>query len=263
MDADPRIDRTKPHSARVWNHLLGGEDNYPVDREAGDALLRMFPDFAQVARLQREFLRRAVTYLVTEAGIRQFLDIGAGLPTADNTHEVAQRIAPESRIVYVDNDPLVLVHARALLSGSPEGRTDYVEADVREPGTVLAAAAKTLDFARPIGLVMLSIAGQVPDYGLATDLVRRYVAALPPGSHLALSDGVDVNPALVEAVSFYNERAAFPYTLRSPEQLAGYFEGLELVEPGVVSTPLWRRPSGAAQPPATTVNAVCGVGRKP
>ncbi|WP_433443858.1 SAM-dependent methyltransferase [Nonomuraea sp. CA-141351] len=260
MDADPRIDHTKPHSARVWNYLLGGEDNYAVDREAGDNLLRMFPDFAQVARLQREFLKRAVTYLVTEAGIRQFLDIGAGLPTADNTHEVAQRIAPESRVVYVDNDPLVLVHARALLAGSPEGMTDYVDADVRDPGTIIAGAAKTLDFAEPIGLMMLSIAGQVPDPGLAADLVRRYVAALPPGSHLALSDGVNVNPRLVEAVSVYNERAAFPYTLRSPEQLAGYFEGLELVEPGVVSTPLWRPPPGSQQQPL--INAVCGVGRK-
>ncbi|MFI7128138.1 SAM-dependent methyltransferase [Nonomuraea sp. NPDC050153] len=262
MDADPRIDRTKPHSARVWNYLLGGTDNYDVDREAGENLLRAFPDFAQVATLQREFLRRAVTYLVTEAGIRQFLDIGSGLPTADNTHEVAQRLAPESRVVYVDNDPLVLVHARALLTGTPEGRTGYVDADVRDPGTILAAAAETLDFSRPIGLMMLSIAGQVPDDGLASGLVRQYVAALPPGSHLALSDGVNANPSLVEAVSAYNERAAFPYTLRSPDRLAGYFEGLELVAPGVVSTPLWRPPAGAPHQPAV-VNAVCGVGRKP
>ncbi|TMR21987.1 SAM-dependent methyltransferase [Nonomuraea turkmeniaca] len=262
MDADPIIDRTKPHSARVWDYLLGGKDNYAVDREAGDNLLRMFPDFAQVARLQREFLRRAVTYLVAEAGIRQFLDIGTGLPTADNTHEVAQRIAPESRIVYVDNDPLVLVHARALLTSRPEGVTDYIDADVRDPATILEGAAKTLDFSRPIGLMMLSIAGQVPDSDLAADLVRQYVAALPSGSHLALSDGVNVNPALVAAVSFYNERAAFPYTLRSPEQLADYFEGLELVEPGVVSTPLWRPPPGEQQPPSAVISAVCGIGRK-
>ncbi|MGW0200011.1 SAM-dependent methyltransferase [Nonomuraea sp. NPDC003201] len=262
MDADPRIDRTKPHSARVWNYLLGGQDNYDVDREAGDTLLRVFPDFAQVATLQREFLRRAVTYLVAEAGIRQFLDIGSGLPTADNTHEVAQRLAPESRVVYVDNDPLVLAHARALLAGTPEGRTAYVEADVRDPGTILAAAAETLDFSRPIGLMMLSIAGQIPDDDLAADLVRRYVAALPPGSHLALSDGADVNPSLVAAVSSYNERAAFPYTLRSPERLAVHFAGLELVDPGVVSTPLWRPPAGAPPQPAV-INAICGMGRKP
>ncbi|MFC5823430.1 SAM-dependent methyltransferase [Nonomuraea insulae] len=260
MDADPRIDRTKPHSARVWNHLLGGTDNYPVDREAGDNLLRMFPDFAQVARLQREFLHRAVTYLVTKVGITQFLDIGAGLPTADNTHEVAQRLAPEARVVYVDNDPLVLLHARSLLTGTEQGRTDYIDADVREPDAILESAARTLDLSRPVGLVMLSIAGQVPDHDLAAGLVRRYIAALPSGSHLALSDGVNVNPALMEAVNAYNQRAAFPYTLRSPGQLAGYFEGLELVPPGVVSTPLWRPVPG---PLPDKVNAVCGVGRKP
>ncbi|MEV4073344.1 SAM-dependent methyltransferase [Nonomuraea fuscirosea] len=261
MDADPRIDHTKPHSARVWNYLLGGSDNFPADREAGDGLLRMFPDFAQVAGLQREFLRRAVTYLVAEAGIRQFLDLGSGLPTADNTHEVAQRLAPECRVVYVDNDPLVLPHARALLSGTPEGTTDYIEADVRDVDAVLGQAAATLDLSRPVGLMMLSIVGQVPGTGPATDLVRRYVAAPAPGSHLALSDGVNVNPALVEAVSAYNARAAFPYTLRTPGQLAGLFDGLDLVPPGVMSTPLWRPPPGQDPPPA--VNAVCGLARKP
>ncbi|MBF8192577.1 SAM-dependent methyltransferase [Nonomuraea sp. K274] len=263
MDAEPRIDHTKPHSARVWDYVLGGKDNYAVDREAGDNLLRMFPDFAQVARLQREFLHRAVTYLVAEVGIRQFLDIGTGLPTANNTHEVAQRLAPECRVVYVDNDPLVLAHARALLAGRPEGMTDYIDADVRDPATILEGAARTLDFSQPIGLMMLSIVGQVPDSGLAADLVRRYVAALPSGSHLALSDGVNVNPALVEAVTFYNQGAAFPYTLRSPEQVGHYFEGLDLVEPGVVSTPLWRPRAGTEQPPSAVISAVCGVGRKP
>ncbi|MFD0475567.1 SAM-dependent methyltransferase [Nonomuraea thailandensis] len=228
----PRIDETRPHSARVWNYLLGGTDNYAVDREAGDALLRMFPDFAQVARLQRAFLRRVVGFLVTEMGVRQFLDVGAGLPTADNTHEVAQRLAPESRVVYVDNDPLVLVHARSLLRGSAAGVTDYLDADVRDPDAIVAGAGRTLDFSRPIGLIMLSIAGQVPSYDVASGLVRRFVAALPPGSFLALSDGVAVNPALVEAVTAYNQRAAFPYTLRSPGEVAGFFEGLELVPPG-------------------------------
>ncbi|NJP92978.1 SAM-dependent methyltransferase [Nonomuraea sp. FMUSA5-5] len=257
MDGEPRIDRTRPHSARVWNYLLGGTDNFPVDRQAGDELLRTFPEFAQVARLQRDFLRRVVGYLVTEAGIRQFLDLGSGLPTADNTHEVAQRLAPESRVVYVDNDPLVLVHARSLLSGSAEGATDYLQADVRDPEGVLAGAARTLDFSRPVALIMLSIAGQVPDYGVAAGLVRRFVAALPVGGALALSDGVSVNPALVEAVDAYNRRAAFPYTLRTPEQVAGFFEGLELVPPGVVPTPSWR-----AQPPSGVVSAACGVGLK-
>ncbi|GAA2864340.1 SAM-dependent methyltransferase [Nonomuraea rubra] len=260
MDHNPQIDETRPHSARVWNYLLGGTDNYAADREAGENLLRMFPDFAQVARLQREFLRRVVGFLVTEMGIRQFLDVGAGLPTADNTHEVAQRLAPESRVVYVDNDPLVLVHARSLLSGSAAGVTDYLDADVRDPEAIVAGAGRTLDFSRPIGLIMLSIAGQVPSYDAAADVVRRFVAALPAGSFLALSDGVEVNPALVEAVAFYNQRAAFPYTLRSPGEVAGFFEGLELVPPGVVSTPLWR--PGPPQPVPGVVSAMCGVARK-
>nr|SBO96961.1 hypothetical protein BN4615_P6477 [Nonomuraea gerenzanensis] len=244
----------------MWNYLLGGTDNYPVDRAAGDELLRMFPDFAQVARLQREFLKRVVTFLVTDMGIRQFLDLGAGLPTADNTHEVAQRLAPESRVVYVDNDPLVLVHARSLLSGSAEGETDYLDADVRDPDAIVAGAGRTLDFSRPIALIMLSIAGQVPAYDVALGLVRRFVAALPPGSFLALSDGVTANPALVEAVAAYNQRAAFPYTLRAPEEVARFFEGLEPVPPGVVPTPLWR--PGPPQPASGVVSAVCGVGRK-
>lgn len=264
MSADDpmaRIDTSKPHSARVWDYLLGGKDNYAADQEAGETLLRVFPDFAQVARLQREFLKRAVTYLVAEAGVRQFLDIGTGLPTADNTHEVAQRLAPESRVVYVDNDPLVLVHARALLTSVPAGATDYIDADVRDPDTILSRAAKTLDFSRPIGLMMLSITGQVPDDDLIGDLVRGYVDALPPGSHLALSDGVNVNPNLVAAVDSYNARAAFPYTLRSPERLARFFDGLELVEPGVVATPDWRPPPGP-RAVVDVVNAVCGIGRK-
>ncbi|GAA2211664.1 SAM-dependent methyltransferase [Nonomuraea monospora] len=260
MDQTPRIDETKPHSARVWNYLLGGTDNYPVDREAGENLLRAFPDFAQVARLQRDFLKRVVSFLVTEMGIRQFLDVGAGLPTADNTHEVAQRLAPESRVVYVDNDPLVLVHARSLLSGSEPGATDYLDADVRDPDVIVAGAGRTLDFSRPVGLIMLSIAGQVPEYDVAAGLVRRFVEALPSGSLLVLSDGVNANPALVEAVNAYNRQAAFPYTLRAPEEVAGFFEGLELVPPGVVPTPLWR--PGPPQASSGVVSAVCAVGRK-
>lgn len=262
MDAEPRIDDTRPHSARVWNYLLGGAENYPVDRAAGDHLLRTFPDFARVAGIQREFLRRAVSHLVTEAGVRQFLDIGAGLPAADNTHEVARRLASGCRVVYVDNDPLVLAHARTLLAGSAPGETAYLHADVRDPAAILDGAAATLDLSEPVGLIMLSIAGQVPRHDVAAGLVRRYVAALPSGSHLVLSDGVDANPALVEAVTFYNERAAFPYTLRSPDQVAGFFDGLDLVPPGVVPTPSWR-PAGPQPAASDVVSAVCGVGRKP
>lgn len=163
----------------MWNYLLGGKDNYSVDHQMGDMILTAFPDFAAIARLQRAFLARAVRFLTAEAGIRQFLDIGTGLPTADNTHEVAQRVAPDSRIVYVDNDPLVLTHARALLTSTPEGACAYIDADVRDADTILAEAAKTLDFSRPVGLTMLGIMGQLPDEDDPWALVDRLVAALP------------------------------------------------------------------------------------
>ena len=159
----PRLDTSSAHSARVWNYLLGGKDNFAADREVGDMILQMFPGIAHIARLQRRFLGRAVRYLAGEAGIRQFLDIGTGLPTADNTHQIAQQLAPESRIVYVDNDPLVLVHARALLTSAPGGMTSYIEADVRDTEEILGEAAGTLDFSQPIALMMLGIMGQLPD----------------------------------------------------------------------------------------------------
>ncbi|HXL20521.1 MAG TPA: SAM-dependent methyltransferase, partial [Streptosporangiaceae bacterium] len=143
------IDTTVSHSARVWNYWLGGKDHYPVDREVGDRVAEMYPDIVLLARAARAFLTRAVQYLAGEAGIRQFLDVGTGLPTVNNTHQVAQSIAPESRVVYADNDPLVLAHARALLTSSPEGATDYVDADLRNPGKILHEAARTLDFSKP------------------------------------------------------------------------------------------------------------------
>nr|WP_241564905.1 SAM-dependent methyltransferase [Nonomuraea polychroma] len=258
-----RVDTTVPHSARVWDFLLGGKDHFQVDREAGQTLLRLFPDFAMVARLQREFLIRAVRYLVKEAGIRQFLDIGTGLPTANNTHEVAQGLAPESRVVYVDNDPIVLAHARALLTSTSEGATDYIDADVRRPDLILGQAARTLDFSRPIALMMLSIAGQLTDDDDPQGIVDRLVEPLAAGSYLVLSDGTNTNPALIEAVSAYNKSAANTYQLRSPERIAGFFAGLELVEPGVVSTPEWRPEPDRWDDPATVVSAVCGVARKP
>ncbi|MFE0156289.1 SAM-dependent methyltransferase [Nonomuraea sp. NPDC059007] len=258
-----RVDTTVPHSARVWDFLLGGKNNFAVDREVGQILLATFPDFAMVARLQREFLIRAVTYLVSEAGIRQFLDIGTGLPTADNTHEVAQRLAPESRIVYVDNDPIVLVHARALLTSTPSGATDYLDADVRHPEMILDGAAKTLDFTKPIAVMMLSIAGQVTDDAGPKTLIDQLMQPLVPGSCLALSDGTNTNPALVQAVNGYNRTAANTYQLRSPGQIAKFFTGLELVDPGVVPTPQWRPAPDRWEEASTVVSAVCGVARKP
>jgi O-methyltransferase involved in polyketide biosynthesis len=205
------------------------------------------------------------SYLAGEVGIRQFLDIGTGLPTADNTHEVAQRVAPQSRIVYVDNDPLVLVHARALLTSSPEGATDYIDADVHDPDTILAEASRTLDFSQPVALMMLGILGHVTDYDEARSIVNRLVAALPSGSHLVLNDGTNVirREARDEATQV-TIQAGTPYIPRTPEQIAGFFDGLELVELGVVSTTRWQRPgAGVAADVPDEVDVFCGVARKP
>ena len=262
----PEIDTTVPHSARVWNYWLGGKDNYPVDRAAGDQFREAFPGVVDVARASRAFLTRAVGYLADEAGIRQFLDVGTGLPTANNTHEVAQRVAPDARIVYVDNDPLVLVHARALLTSTPEGVTDYVDADLYHPDTILEAAARTLDFSRPVALMLMGILGHVGDYDEARSIVRRLLGPMPSGSYLALDDGTDVvdKAAVEEAQGAYNESGAIPYHPRSPEQIAGFFEGLELVEPGVVSVPRWRPdPATSRGGLPAELDAFGGVGRKP
>lgn len=262
---DPLADRLqldRPHSARVWNFLLGGKDNYAADREAGEMIVQMFPDIALLARLQRRFLVRAVRYLTEEAGIRQFLDIGTGLPTVDNTHEVAQRIAPESRIVYVDNDLLVLVHAQALLTSTPEGACAYLEADVRDPEHILEVAAKTLDFSQPIALTMLGILGQIPDSDEPEAVVSRFLEALPPGSYLALSDGTDTNAALNQAISVYNANSASSYHLRGPERIEAFFTGLEVIEPGIVPTSQWHpEPVDVGRDPSD-VDAICGIGRK-
>jgi O-methyltransferase involved in polyketide biosynthesis len=255
-----------PHSARVWNYWLGGKDNFPADRAVGDQFREAFPGVVDVARASREFLARAVRYLAGEAGIRQFLDIGTGLPTANNTHEVAQRVAPESRVVYVDNDPIVLAHARALLTSTPEGRTAYVDADLYEPDKILEAAAATLDFDRPVALMLLGIMGHIGDYDEARSIVRRLLDALPSGSYLALDDGTDVidKSAVEEAQGAYNQSGAVPYHPRSPEEIAGFFDGLELVEPGVVSCPRWRPdPADVSGGLPAELDAFGGVGRKP
>ncbi len=256
----PKLDTTVPHSARIWNYWLGGKDNFPVDREAGDQYKKVFPGIVDIARTDRQFLGRAVRYLAGEAGVRQFLDIGTGLPTADNTHEVAQRVAPESHIVYVDNDPLVLGHARALLTSMPEGATHYIDADMRDPDAILDRATELLDFSRPIALMLIGVLGHVTDDDEAQAIVRRLMDALPSGSYLALNDGTDGDEAFNEAQRAYNESGAVPYKLRSPEQIARFFEGLELVEPGVVRCNRWRPdPSD----PSVDVEAYGGVGRRP
>jgi len=262
--AGTAIDTRVAHSARVWNYWLGGKDNYKVDRELAAELAETFPGIRDQARQVRQFLFRAVRYLVAEVGIRQFLDIGTGLPTANNTHEIAQGIAPQARIVYVDNDPLVLVHARALLTSHPGGATDYVEADVRNPDKILREAARTLDFTQPIGLIMLGILGWIPDSDNPQAIVSRLLDSLPSGSYLVISDGADTDPAQVEAVRAFNQNpdSASSYHLRSPEQIARFFDGLELVEPGVVSTSQWR-PESTRWGEVVEVPECSGVGRKP
>ncbi|NEA66981.1 SAM-dependent methyltransferase [Streptomyces sp. SID12488] len=257
-----KIDTTVPHSARIWNYWLGGRDNYPVDHEAGDAFREIFPGITDLAGDSRAFLGRTVRQLAGDAGIRQFLDIGTGLPTADNTHEIAQRVTPDARIVYVDNDPLVLTHAEALLTSSPEGVTDYVDADLHDPDAVLREAARTLDLGRPVALTLMQVSGHIADYDEARAIVRALMDALPPGSFLAFNDSVDTNKANAEATRLYNESGAAPYCLRSPRQLAGFFEGLELLAPGVVPITDWRPDPGTAAATGEVI-ALGGVARKP
>ncbi|MEU8801355.1 SAM-dependent methyltransferase [Spirillospora sp. NPDC048819] len=244
MAGNPEIDTTVPHSARVWNYLLGGKDNYEVDQRAAEQFRAMFPQIADIALADRAFLGRSVRYLAGEAGIRQFLDIGTGLPTMDNTHEVAQRVAPDSRIVYVDNDPLVLTHARALLRGSPEGACDYIHADLREPDGILEQAAATLDFGRPVAIMLLGIMHFVHDDGEARSLLGRLMDAVPSGSHLAIThatlDFDEGATAQAEAQEDWNEKSANPMVPRARDGIVRFFDGLELLEPGVVSMSRWR-----------------------
>ncbi len=254
------MDPTVPHSARVWNYWMGGKDNYPADRAAGEEYRRIYPTIAGEARQGRAFLQRAVTFLARDAGMRQFLDVGTGMPTANNTHEVAQSVAPESSIVYVDNDPLVLAHATALLTSSPEGFTDYVHADLHEPDTVLDEARQRLDFTHPVALMLMGVMGHVPDPD-AHRIVRHLVAALPSGSYLALYDGSTTDPDFVAAQDEYNATAPLPYHLRDPDDIAAYFDGLELQDPGVVAPPHWR-PTTIEVGDVPTTNGRAGIAHK-
>jgi S-adenosyl methyltransferase len=257
------IDTTIPHSARVWNYWLGGKDNYQVDRDAGDDFAAKCPEIIPLATHSRKFLVRAVRYMVEEAGIRQFLDIGTGLPTMENTHEVAQRAAPECRVVYVDNDPMVLAHARALLvNTTPEGVTAYVAADMHEPEQIVADARNILNFYEPIGVLFMGVLGHIADYGEARAVVATVMGAIPSGSHLTLWDGTDTSEDLVRANAEYAETGGVPYIPRSPEQIDGYFEGLEKVEPGLVPVSQWR-PEVTGDAAAVEVAGYGAVARKP
>ena len=256
------IDSSIPHSARIWNYWLGGKDNYAIDRATGDRYCEIFPGIVDIARAARTFHTRAVRHLAEDHQIRQFLDIGTGLPTADNTHEVAQRVAPECRIVYVDNDPLVLAHANALLTSTPPGVTDYIEADVRDPETILNAAAETLDLTQPVALMLMGIMGHINDDTLAYSVVAELMSRLPSGSFLVLRDATNTDTTFSEAQQLYNQTGAIPYRLRSPQQVAGFFDDLELIEPGIV-TPLEWRPDEIPADPLPRIDMACGVGHKP
>lgn len=252
------------HSARIWNYWLGGKDNYLIDQQVGEQILSFVPELVRSARADRQFLARAVQFLVSEAGIRQFLDIGTGLPTVDNTHEVAQRLDPTCRIAYVDNDPLVLTHAHALLTSTPEGATSYIDADVHDPEKILQMAARTLDFSQPVAITMLGIVNFVLDTDEAQAVVHRLLDGLPSGSYLAVSHPtteVDAE-AMTEAVRFWNGQGSAPMTLRTRAEILRFFDRVELIEPGVVSCSRWR-PDAVSRGEIVDVTHFCGVGKKP
>jgi hypothetical protein len=258
------IDTSVPHIARVYDYWLGGKDNFTADREAAEKVIASFPDIRVSVRAQRAFLGRAVEYLVTEAGIRQFLDIGTGLPAADNTHEVAQRAAPESRVVYVDNDPAVLAHARALLTGSTDGATAYLDADLRNTGTILREAAHLLDFGKPVAVMLLGVLHCIPDQDDPAAIVARLMAAVPPGSYLVVSHPAkDITAGQMgKATRDYNELARDPVTMRTHAEVCRFFDGLDLVEPGVVQLHRWRPDAGNPGTDRDLAN-YGGIGRKP
>jgi hypothetical protein len=257
------FDTTVAHPARVYDYWLGGKDNFAADRAAAEQVLAAAPGLRMRVRANRAFLARVIRFLAGEAEIRQFLDIGTGIPSANNTHEVAQAVAPSARIVYVDNDPIVLTHARALLTSTPEGATDYLQADLREPEKILARAAHTLDFERPVAVVLLGILHLIQDREDPWGLVARLMAAVPSGSYLAISHpAIEIHPGQQEAQKRYNERVSTPQTLRDRGDVARFFEGLEMVEPGLVQVHQWRPGEGDFAPEGMAT-AHGGVARKP
>ena len=238
-----------PHSARMYDYFLGGKDNFPADREAAEQFLKIFPETRVVARQNRAFLQRAVRFLTAEAGIRQFLDIGTGIPTSPNLHEVAQSVAPECRVVYVDNDPIVLAHARALLTGTPEGRTAYLDADLRDPAKILESAElrDTLDLSRPVAFSLIAILHFLQDSEDPYGIVRTYLDALPSGSYLVITHGSApvVSEETEKGADVYNKRG-INIRPRTPAEIERFFDGLEFVEPGLRPIHQWR-PEGTAE----------------
>jgi len=256
------VDTSVPHIARIYDFWLGGKDNFEVDRAAGKRAAEANPALYEGVRGNRAFLARSVRYLAGEAGVTQFLDLGTGIPAANNTHEVAHAVAPGSHVVYVDNDPIVLAHARALLTGV-DGETAYLDADIRDIGKVLEAAARTLDFSRPVGVMMIAVLHCLTDEDDPWGVVREVMRAVPPGSYLALTHpGNDFHPEAADAMlAKLNPMMPQKITFRSREQVLRFFDGLELVEPGLIRAPEWRPDS-----PDDTANPAemwAGVARKP
>jgi hypothetical protein len=260
----PELDTRHAHSARVYNYWLGGTDNFAADREAAEQAIAANPGIVTDVRANRAFLVRVVRYLAAECGVRQFLDIGSGLPTQSNTHQVAQAVAPDARIVYADNDPIVLSHARTLLSSTPAGACDYVEADLRDPAAILRAASATLDFGEPVALMLLIILHLIPDSDDPYGIVARLAGAMPAGSYLVFGHPAsDIRAAeMAEMTKRVNQRMSGPAaTMRDRAAITRFFDGLELLEPGVVQPQQWRPEPGDPGPPQVT--AWCGVARKP
>jgi hypothetical protein len=259
----PAFDTSVAHIARVYDYWLGGKDNYAADRAVGDQVKQAYPNIAHSVQANRAFLARAVSYLVGEAGIRQFLDIGTGIPTSNNTHEVAQSVASDCRVVYVDNDPVVLLHARALLASDPAGATDYIDADLRNPEQILADAARLLDFGQPVALMIMAVLQHLDDEDDPYKVVATLLSRLPSGSYLALSHPAkDINAeAMAKMADSLNQTMAEKVTFRDRAGVARFFDGLELAEPGMVQASKWRPTSEAEA--ASPAALWAGVARKP
>jgi SAM-dependent methyltransferase len=266
-DMPPEIDTSKPHPARVYDYMLGGKNHFAADREAAEKGLAAFPTTRTAVRENRAFLGRAARYLAAEAGIRQFLDIGTGLPTSNNVHEIAQAIAPSCKVVYTDNDPMVLAHARALLVGSPEGRTAYIQADLRDPAAILShqVTRDVLDFSQPIALMLVAVLHFIRDEDKPAEIVETLLDALPSGSYLAASHATaEHNPAEAAAVLHAYRESGIPFQFRDSDEFARIaFSGLELVPPGVVLVSEWRPGDTGPRPLPSEVSCYGGVARKP
>jgi hypothetical protein len=264
QDPAAEIDTGVAHAARVYDYWLGGKDNFVADREAGDRALEVNPGILHGVRANRRFLGRAVRHLAGEAGVRQFLDIGTGLPAMENTHEVAQAAAPDARIVYVDNDPIVLAHARALLTSTPQGCTAFINGDARDVTAIVDDASRTLDFSRPVAVLALMVLQHIPDPDDPHGIITRLLEAVPPGSYLVVSDTAsDIRPeVMAESQRRLNERLAGRQTRRTRAEIERYFTGLDMVPPGLVTLNRWR-PEADDPDTGQDIAAYCGIGRKP